>query len=223
MKIAVCISGIPKNHKICCESIKNNLIKPYSCDVFCSFWYENEDKCQELSNDYDPTVINFENFNSGYKEEFGKWDFKYNTLEQDRDPKNILAMYYKIRQACSLRKDWEQQHNIKYDAIIRIRPDLQLTSIPDLPKIIKERLIYIPPVENYTYFGVNDQFFLCGPDTYDKIAGSMFDGIRKLALWLPIHAELYLSMFSFFQGFGTSTFPATYKLLNDGGNTTNNL
>lgn len=221
LKIAVCISGLNKNHEICYPSIRDNLIKPYNCDTFCSFWGKTEEGCEAIYNDYKATLIDFEDYSRGFKERFEKWDHPHVMLEHHRDPTNAISMYYKIMHANHLRKLYEQEKGIKYDIIIRIRPDIQLLSIPKLPVDIKERVLY-SPIKNLC-FGVNDQFFMAAPNTYDILADNMYYAYKKMGRWLPCHSELFLAFQAFFEGFGQGFFEAEYKLLNDGGAETNVL
>ena len=224
MKIAVCISGIAKNHAICCPSIKKNLIEPYNCDVFCSFWHKSEEESQILLHDYQAKLMEFEHFNDNYKKVFNDWPHPYIMLESHKTPINAISMYYKIKRCNHLRRSWERQYGFKYDAIIRIRPDLELTSVPILPKELSEKKIYIPSIEYGACFGVNDQFFMCEPSTYDFIADRMYEPIYKqYAKVIPIHPEFFLAMYCFLNGVGVKSFDATYRLLNDGGPGTNNL
>lgn len=222
LKIAVCISGLNKNHSVCWPSIRDNLIKPYNCDVFCSFWGKTEEGCKKIYDDYNPhaTLIDFEDF-SRYEEIFKKWEWPHVMLEAHRDPVNALSMYYKIMHCNHLRKVHEQRSGIKYSLIIRIRPDLQLLSVPKLPLDFKERMIYSP--SKGLCFGVNDQFFMMGPNSFDIIADNMYFAYKKMGRWLPCHSELFLAFYTFFEGFGQGHFEADVKLLNDGGAETNVL
>lgn len=221
LKIAVCISGINKNHSQCWPSIRDNLILPYNCDTFCSFWGKTEEECQKIYDDYKQVqLIDFEDFSS-YKPIFEKWEWPHVMLEAHRDPVNALSMYYKIMHANHLRKFHEQRSGIKYSLIIRIRPDIRLDSIPKLPLDLKERILYSP--SKNLCFGVNDQFYMAAPNTYDILADNMYYAYRKLGRWLPCHSELFLSLFAFFEGFGQGHFESDYTLMNNGGAATNNL
>ncbi len=224
MKIAVCISGIAKNSKICYDSVKKYLIEPYNCDVFCSFWSRTEQECQELFEIYRANLCEFEKFTDQYKEIFDKWDWPYIMLEPHKKPTNAISMYYKIMRTNALRRSWEEKLGFKYDLIIRLRPDLELKSRVVLPEKVLDKRLYIPPISNNACFGVNDQMYACSPNTYEIIANNMYGGAYKLmAKALPIHPELFLAMFCFTNGIGIEVFEVSYSLLNEGGPSNNHL
>lgn len=214
MKLAVCISGIPKNREVCAESIRENLIKRFDCDVFLASW--ESDTSNELEKNFLVTSSAIETFTEEHKAIFNSWNFPHRMLEQHKTPQNALAMWYQIAKSNSLRKEHERKTGVKYDACLRIRPDIKLNSIPVFPETIKQNELHIPPPNFWMYFGVNDAFFLCHPLTYDRIASQMFQAYKDMAHGMPIHSELFLAMFCFMNGIGTRFFEVSYDLLNHG-------
>lgn len=214
MKIAVCISGIPKNREVCSDSIRKFLIEPHGCDVFYSSWDFSGVTKEGLEKSYTTKDLEVEDFSKEHESIFNSWNFPHRMLEQHKTPQNALAMWYKIAKTNSLRKQYEKKIGVKYDAILRIRPDIKLDSVPVFPEFIKPNELHIPPPNFWMYFGVNDSFFLCHPETYDKVAGQMLGAYKDMAHGMPIHSELFLSMFCFMNGIGTRHFEVSYDLLN---------
>lgn len=72
-----------------------------------------------------------------------------------RDINGLLSMFYKIEQCNKLKLDFENEHQFKYDCVIRFRGDIELLEPISLQNLDFNKL-YIPLHGDYG--GVNDQF-----------------------------------------------------------------
>lgn len=154
MKIALCLSGQIRNWKKCSKSIKEKIIDRYNADVFIHTW---TCKGKSVPHDFylknweeDDENINFEVFNF-YKPKKIKIDFqnlKYfkKYIPQNHRFYNTLMMWYSIREANKLSKEYELENKFEYDVIIRCRFDLYFEEF-GIENYSKE-ILYLPPNEN---------------------------------------------------------------------------
>lgn len=91
---------------------------------------------------------------------------------------NQAKMFYKIQACDNLRRSYELETGIKYDAVIRIRPDLQ---------------IVIPELESYVFDAVNNSNRLYVHCADVKGTGDQF------AIGSPEAMQAYASMWSFLE------------------------
>jgi hypothetical protein len=118
-KIAVCVSGLIKNYNndIFLKSL-NSLNQEY--DVFWHTW----DYCNVSLVRIDAIKILIQ---ENDKNAFNNLDISLNKfikIDQNSPPENIIRMFYSMMQCTKLMENYEQQNNIKYDLVIRIRPDI---------------------------------------------------------------------------------------------------
>lgn len=148
MRVALLISGHLREFKKCFDSINTFLLQKYDCDVFIStwntpgYWTPIDDKgiddyCRETGNIeeevsiYNPVSLEIEELSS-MEDSFN--DLSLKILEKGNKKrwgrnKNIIGMYYKIWKCNSLRLEAEKLNNIKYDLIIRVRPDILIKNL----------------------------------------------------------------------------------------------
>ena len=139
-KIAICISGYLRTFENCYQSIKENLIQDYDCDIFIHTYdkirakpsYHNQDY-YDRERDYSLNLDFFEkipNLKSLVIENFD--DIKGNFLKfQNRLGIDYMpAVYmapYKIYKCNELKKKYERDNNFIYDVVIRTRGDQVFT------------------------------------------------------------------------------------------------
>lgn len=134
MKIAISISGQPRNYKQGYEELKKWFLDKYDCDVFIHTWYDIsnplsgghsfaqtkqynfvEEDYENILKLYKPKNYNFQRpitfDNTGVTNKFG---FKLNS---------ILSAFYSIQSSYQLIEEVEEY----YDYVIRTRFDLQFT------------------------------------------------------------------------------------------------
>lgn len=57
-RLALCFSGHPRSFKICFDSINEQLLTKYNCDIFISTYFVSEELSTEIINLYNPVKIN---------------------------------------------------------------------------------------------------------------------------------------------------------------------
>lgn len=159
-KIALCISGHMRNYKSCFYSLEKLFLNNNKCDIFIHTWDKQNHWLQEANpkdldvndvvNLYKPTNIQVEEWKDFPVTEKVKL---YN--KDNRYAGGILGMYYSLFQANELKRKHEDAYNIKYDTVIRYRPDIILSSELTIPITLNTDSVYIPIWGDFT--GINDQ------------------------------------------------------------------
>lgn len=189
MKVAFCYSGMFRDFDKNIENHISNLTSKYDSDFYLSFWdmqgkgdYKN--RLDSDSNTIDkqtknlieerlkPKFLEFQNFQP-YSESF---DIIEKKLKPDFNPpfiKNILSMYYKIKR-CS---DMVLQSEIKYDVIVRLRPDMYFNSSMMLVKP-EENTLYVNNNGNWGE-AYNDQFYYGNQKTME-IVGNLYNNLYNI-------------------------------------------
>jgi len=137
MKLAVCYRGHLRTLSKTFENQKQHLFKDNDVDFFCHTWniYEEEiDFLKEVVKPKRFLVVDVKLFeknpyntmtvsDSCMETNFEKDKFLNDGYLQGR-PYNVLSMLYSLNKVNSLRKEYCQRENIKYDAVIICRPDI---------------------------------------------------------------------------------------------------
>jgi hypothetical protein len=92
--------------------------------------------------------------------------------------KNLVQLHYNIMMCNKLRKKYELENNIKYDVIIRCRPDgFFKTKIPDIDfeNAINNNLV-VP--EDWSFGGISDIFAIMNDDV-SNIYSSLYETIGE--------------------------------------------
>lgn len=185
LKVALCISGHLRVLDKTFYSIYKNIINLYDTDIFVHTWdslgnpHRPLDKClMPLSSEQISEFINVKikpkKFIIEPPKSFEISDIMKAKLEPGRDIVGILSMFYKIKECNNLKKEYEKENNLTYDAVIRCRGDLQFKS-PVIISNLKNDIVYLPEYGNFA--GANDQFAFGTSSTMDKYC-SLFDNIN---------------------------------------------
>jgi len=146
MKVAVQLFGHLRTYNKCYKYLKRFLLDKYDCDVFMHTWSTIEHSTKTHHDN--KMLIN----SSAYKEEDflikNITRFSENLLIEEQYPQDlgdiitlhnmhisifgIKSMFYSMGKANKLREDYERKHNITYDYIIFIRPDILLKKFFDI-------------------------------------------------------------------------------------------
>jgi len=174
MKIAVCLSGIPKYWEKSMISIKQFLP---NADVFIHMWkIEHSDEinentaysynkytdianveCKNIVDAYNTKKFVIQNFSTRLNN-FVCENKKYHELIDDIQGSNSVAqlsMFYSIREACRLKSEYERDNGFLYDIVFRIRFDSEIINFIDLHSCVED-CVYIPQESDWG--GINDQF-----------------------------------------------------------------
>jgi len=180
MKVALCLSGMPRQIKESWPLIKKNLVDVYQPDIYTSFWNDclEEDQQQPLLGKYKntsldefkelvkPTAFTFTNYDDVVvnslknvnKERFHKFGMKEPISHRG------IGAFYLIESANNLKKQGELIRG-KYDVVIRSRSDLLTYNVPDLHNT-KPNTIHMS-IHNANG-GINDTFWYSDSKTADK-------------------------------------------------------
>ena len=160
-RVALCISGAVRNKEIFCNSIIEKIVKPYNPDIFiCVYDGNNPIESKYLYDTLKPVTMMVHNK-------------KPQKIENKDFLENSVSMFEKIYLCNELKKEHENKHNFKYDAVIRIRPDLIIMSDfkIDFNNLNKNNL-FIPRwrFSGYVIKGsITDQLFYGSSNTIDKV------------------------------------------------------
>lgn len=177
MKIAICISGQPRNLNKSYPGIKEKLLDPYSPDVFIHTWYNKEDigtnrvnswghKIEENLNQFTLSNI-FEKYNPKKFKIENQINFCLPLELQDTNYHfNMTSMLYSMNEANNLKKQYEAENNFKYDVVIRTRFDLNiLDELNILSLDLNNKIHCLNDCSHYN--GVNDQFAIGNSQNMD--------------------------------------------------------
>lgn len=122
----------------------------------------------ELCKIYQPKscIVEKSPISEEYDDFFG---FKPPVQILEKQPKVVWSrnLFYKIHKCNELKKDFEQQHNFKYDLVIRLRPDLSIGEVIS-PKINRDTIYYRYRNIDISY-QMGDQYFYADSETMDKV------------------------------------------------------
>lgn len=141
MKIAVLLYGHLRDFEVCADSLNENLLSRYDCDVFMHTWderdhnskcwheqrfdaaYVGEDTINIIKSKYNPKGLLVEH-QEKYKDEkiiqsLSSEDFKMSTAIPH-------FIFYGMNKANQMRIEYEKNNGVKYDYVIVTRPDVRL-------------------------------------------------------------------------------------------------
>ena len=165
MKIALCFSGQARSVEAGYEYYKRNLFDHWDVDVFFHTWYEGDD-VQKMTHTYSDHL---KGYGSDPRPQLDV-DSKYTNTPnpQKHPPRFTYAMYYSMNRCRELLNYHSNINNVKYDWVIRSRPDYALNVTIPFDKMSND-CIYIPDCRMVPErdFG-NDQFAFSSQDNMDK-------------------------------------------------------
>jgi len=184
MKVAVCISGLPRNYEQGFKELKKWFLNKYDCDIYIHTWYDTT-SVFETGHDYLEkktytfTQSDYDKILKLYKPKayefqipipFDETDIRGSHLNYKLH--NILSAAYSIQACYNLLKE----SNIEYDYIIRYRFDLQFTKYVSPKCIFLKDITQLDP-NKYNCFKypdinghpqrtseIDDQFIVSGPE-----------------------------------------------------------
>ena len=183
MKVAVCISGLPRNYEQGFKELKKWFLNKYDCDVYIHTWYDTksvfetghdylEKKTYSFTqNDYDKILKLYKP--KAYEFQipipFDETDIRGSHLKYKLH--NILSAAYSIHACYNL----VRESGVEYDYIIRYRFDLQFTKYVSPKCIFLKDITQLDP-NKYNCFKypdidgfpqrtseIDDQFIVSGP------------------------------------------------------------
>jgi len=195
MKIALCISGQPRNTNRGIPNILKHL--NFDFDVFQHAWWDsnsseelftksnaaklNDIVSEPVHNDWITSM--YQNFNIKKLFLETQVPFKVSNLLEERkayfaNAFNIYSSLYSIYMCNKLKKEYEKQNNFKYDLVIRTRLDFGFSEILDVQKY-NDGLIHVPNDFGSHRYGFNDQFAI-GPSSKMDIYADAFNNVETI-------------------------------------------
>lgn len=156
MKIALCLSGHLRTH---CMSYTKAL---KDVDIFLCTW--DSEFNSNLFKDY--RIFNFDLIQESHK-------FKYSVIEpyakythphKGRKGWDSYSNFFLQYQCHLLRKEYEVKNNVKYDMVIRFRPDYKFYF--DRLPVLDGDSLYFP--ENSNFYGMTDNLVIGTSELMDK-------------------------------------------------------
>lgn len=175
MKIALCLSGQARSVKQGYEYVKKNLLDGNDVTVFCHVWESPEVVDIEL---YKPEALMIEKALTNDLSKYTRvpppqpnWKIK----DPARAAWNLM---YSLKVANELKRVYEDEHNMKFDWVVRSRYDFALNTRIPFDELDNTKL-YIPNCRMTVGrdFG-NDQFAFSSSENMDKYADG-FNHIEK--------------------------------------------
>ena len=183
MKVAICISGLPRNYEQGFKELKKWFLNKYDCDVYIHTWYDTtsvfetgHDYLEKKS--YNFTQKDYDNILELYNPKahefqipipFDETDIRGSHLGYKLH--NILSAAYSIHACYNL----VRESGIEYDYIIRYRFDLKFTKFISPKCIFLDDIFQLDP-NKYNCFKypdikgfpqrtseIDDQFIVSGP------------------------------------------------------------
>lgn len=195
MNIAICVSGSIRYPELGLKSI--NKIIPKDIKIFIHTWKnvksgkflktihrlkEKEGIKEMIDTDFNLLQYPYEKLQvDDFSEIYDDFKSLYNSLKFNcygRDDVGILSMYYSIYQANKLKCEYEDNNNIIFDRVIRMRFDSDfINESLDLKKTISLDLCI--PDTRFDYSGINDQFAIGSSQVMD-IYSNVYQDIHEL-------------------------------------------
>ena len=195
MNIAICVSGSIRYPELGLKSI--NKIIPKNAKVFIHTWKNvrsgkflktihrlkrKEGIKEMIDTNFDLLKYSYEKLKvDDFGEMFDDFTSLFYSLKFShywRDDVGILSMYYSIYQANKLKCEYEKEHNMLFDRVIRMRFDSDFVRESlDVRKTIPFDLCI--PDSRFDYDGINDQFAI-GTSQIMDIYSNIYQDIHNL-------------------------------------------
>lgn len=199
MKIALCMSGIPRGELQVVEFIKN-MSEYHDCHLFLHTWdssnFPNQESWSKKQSapfsisDLPLSLDKIMHENEDYNDYAPQFKEIYDKIPEElrwRTDLGICSMFYGIKKASLLKEEYEKTNQEKFDCAFRIRFETKIRMITlenfDLSKL------HIPNFETYP---INDQFAFSN-STMMSYYSSCYDSIVECAKLDLYHPERILN------------------------------
>lgn len=184
MRVAICLSGQPRNSELCYPFIMDNIVncnKEHDFDFFIHTWEGSDGSSSwESSIDNDKTdVIKLYNPKKYLIEPQKIFNNDVGDCIGDgvgNMSKRMKSMFYSIFKCNELKIEYEKENNFTYDCVIRIRFDLQLES----PLIIDMDLnkLTVKDEKSHDEWAINDHIAISNSKNMD-VYSNMYNNLFK--------------------------------------------
>jgi hypothetical protein len=221
MKIALCISGQPREISLALEQLKNNVIIPNDIkDIFIHTWYHPDydnkpfDSAQPAQEDgrlgkwkpnTDKIILETLNPKKYIFESPNEFD-EYKDLpgQPSAIQNKMVSIFYSIWKANELKKQFEEENNFKYDIVVRVRFDLFYNHPIFLEKFMINNInngIFLS--HKFQHDRQNDSYPISTGGTYSSMADTFAFGSSK-------NMDLFCSVYPNFREIHSKIWPYVY-------------
>ena len=165
IKIAVQMFGHLRTFEKCASSLQKNLIDLYDCDVFMHTWdetehrtqthHKNKSKVKKVDAEFIEKLKKLYSLKSIKVEHQNVQDMGNIQCQCNKKSKisvfGLSCMYHSQNEVNNLRKQYQKEHNIAYDYVIFIRPDICLNRPFILDTLNKELILTKQNKENIKF------------------------------------------------------------------------
>ena len=200
MNIALYISGRTKLYdKWLIKQLKNTSNK---IDLFGSF---NEDENVEFINYIKPVSVRWEKY--VLPEKWNNISIKHESTR----PYNMCSMYYNNMKAFELIEQHSNENNIKYDLVVKFRPDIMNDNLPDL-FLTEIGEVYTPKEHSFGWPDINDMIAF-GDFNSMKVYSTLYNHIDEyIDKQVLFHPETMLRYHLDDKGISIKNFSYIYEL-----------
>lgn len=191
MKIALVLSGQIRHLKKGYEFIYKNLMEGYEVDVFIHAWHNKEKDGENFSSwwvgthNKEDDVLSLEIYKPKKyiiepQKDFDNKTYNANKFEGSYRINATLSMFYSIKEANKLKKEYEKELNFKYDIVVRCRFDFCILTKVNYEKFkYKDFIYFIDNCSHEPSVCMNDHFAFSNSD-YMDIYSNTFDSIENI-------------------------------------------
>lgn len=201
LKLAIQFFGHLRTYKSCLPSVKKNLLNHYNCDVFMHTWstidhntktwhkYKSKQgkiDAEKLEAELSRKLDNIKcvQVDTQYPELLGEIQIqtRFNRPGKSMSIFGISSMLHSVATANQLREQYMQQHEVQYDFVFCIRPDIllknpiqlsKLTDFIDAAEMDKAFFVLGKPlhafVEGLRHMVMTDSFFFAKPAVISNV------------------------------------------------------
>ena len=158
MKIAVLLFGHLRNFETCADSLRENVLDRYDCDLFMHTWDERDVKTKTWHQQIcEPTLFDKEVVGKLIQEKYApkayeithqeKWEYEQLIQSSFRSEYQFstAGMHFlmlSMNIANELRHKYERENNVQYDYVLVTRPDIQFHNYFDIGRVIEQAKCY---------------------------------------------------------------------------------
>ncbi len=203
MKVALCISGLPRSVEKCSKSIRQTILNRWDTDIFTYFWKENVEVRDgisilnyqreiEAAKDIYPAVVSREvsapSLLDTYLEMHPFSEEEKRRIKGDKR-RHSLSMFKAIYEVNKLKYQYALENHIAYDYVFRMRTDVSLRLVRPQKIELTDNSIVIPHREPGLVKGGYGDEFAWGPSHAMDYYSLLYYDFRKyqvkVEFWNP--------------------------------------
>jgi hypothetical protein len=192
LRVAVCLSGRCRGLERTHRHLQANLLEPLG--QYDLFMYVPDDGDAHLATRLNPTRL--ARVPDRHLDEGGLVNGTHCLLKVGIQ--RYLQQLHGLKMCDRMRRDYAQKHAVRYDMVLRTRPDLLFESPLSNPADLDLNYIYVP--DFHMYEGCNDRFAIGNPENMTIYMNKLDDWHDYVTAWFraspkapPVTAEMFTS------------------------------